>query len=78
MYVLYACTYKEPKKSSEHTSEHVKSAGPGMPPDPPSTIYIMDPHVLYLPWASPILLVALTAYSSPRLHHSLTMHITDR
>ena len=29
---------KEPEKPSEHTSEHVKSAG-GVPPDPPHTAW---------------------------------------
>ena len=45
MYVLYACTTKEPQKPPEHTSEHVKppNFSGSVPPDPLHTIYIMGP-----------------------------------
>ena len=37
----------------------------GVPPDPPYTIHFWGAHFLYLPWASPILSMALIE-SDPR------------
>ena len=58
MYCVHA--QKRASGAPEHTSEHVKTQFPGaMPPDPPHTIHFVGSHFLYLPWAPPILSVAL-------------------
>ena len=63
-YICTVCMHqKEPQKPSQHTSEHVKSQNflGECPQTPPHTIHFVGPHFLYLPWAPPILSVALLA-----------------
>ena len=64
---MYACMHKkEPQKPPEHTLEHIKSQ------NFPHTIYIYyGPRFLCLPWAPPILSVALVETSFCFLFESL-------
>ena len=60
IYVLCACTKKEPQGPPEHTSEHIKSQNLlGRAPRPPYTIHFVGAHFLDLPWAPQILSAAL-------------------
>ena len=72
VYMTVCMHEKEPQEPREYISEHVKSLG-GVPLDPPHTINIAGPHFLYLPWAPPILLAALTMIGNSILLASIIL-----
>ena len=79
IYVLCACTNKEPQGPPEHTSEHVKSQNflGACPHTPLKQSILWGPHFLYLPWAPRILLAALLSCSLPYYSFMLRDEISE-